>query len=216
MMRAAFFISWTLLFGTNGWGDQVDEFELETETSFFEAQNAEGQLDVSKDLLLKEQLETNAAERRAEEVSARAQEMKKKIQAEREKVERQRAVLAKQKAKYQKEIQVKEAEIKKRDLELQQDRATLAALAKEVRDLKRKNLRYQERINAQKRSNQQIKQYMAEGKKQKKSQQEYLVKRQNILQSLGRKSESSPRRQPSSVGEAENVNVTLVRQKKRK
>lgn len=214
MRRASLVLAGVALFGMSSWADVVDEFELETETSFFEAQNEESQLDASKDLLLKEQLETNEVRARAEEVRERSQEIRKKIQAEREQVEKQRAVLSKQKAQYQKEIQSKEAEVRKRDRELQKERAALAALAKEVRDLKRKNQNYQERINAQKRSNEQLKRYAADGKRQKKQQQEFLVKRQNILQSLGQK-RTSLQRQPASVGSAEEVNVTLVRQRKK-
>lgn len=210
MKQTALFLIGLSILGFNARAQEaIDEFELETETAFFEAQNAEQQLRDSKDLLLKEQLETKAAQERAKAVSQQASETKARVQAERINLEKQRVNLAKQKVQYQRNIQKKIAEIKRRNSELQKDRTSLAALAKEVRDLKRRNQSYQLQINAQKRSERQLKQYMAEGHRLKKIQKRSLAKREKVLRDLGQKSASSLGRQPASISRNDSLNVTL-------
>lgn len=205
-MRIAKMMTWILIalgFGGLSWAqeEEIDQFELETETSFFEAQNAQRQLEQSKDQLVKEQLETRAAKEKSEAMVKQAKETRHRVDKERVEIEKQRSVLLKERTKYNELTDKKSKEVKKIEAQYELEKATLNKLAQEVRSLKAQNRSYSQKIENYKRAIAEAKRQNIKGNKIKANQERNLAKRKKIFDSLGNKSSSSVgNRLPASSG----------------
>lgn len=205
-MRIAKMMTWILIaLGSGGlsWAqeEEIDQFELETETSFFEAQNAQRQLEQSKDQLVKEQLETRAAKEKSEAMVKQAKETRHRVDKERVEIEKQRSVLLKERTKYNELTDKKSKEVKKIEAQYELEKATLNKLAQEVRSLKAQNRSYSQKIENYKRAIAEAKRQNIKGNKIKANQERNLAKRKKIFDSLGNKSSSSVgNRLPASSG----------------
>lgn len=204
-MRITIIMTWVLLVlipGGLAWAqEEIDQLELETETSFFEAQNAQRQLEQSKDQLLKEQLETRAAQEKSEAIVKKSKETRERVETERVKIEKQRSALLKERTKYNDLTEKKSKEIRKIEAQYELEKSTLDKLAKEVRELKAQNRSYDEKIEKYKRAIAESKRQNAKGQRIKANQERNLAKRKKIFDSLGNKSASSVgNRLPASSG----------------
>jgi hypothetical protein len=192
--------------------DEIEQFDLETETSFFEAQNAQTQLKETKNKLTEEQLDTRQAQEKAEAMKARASEVRAQTQKERAEIEKQRTALKKDQANYKSEIQLQAKEIKQMKARLKKERAELAALSQSVKKTRHKNLAYQAQIDRLQEERRQVAESTVQQKSDLQKQRASMIARQRILASAGPRP-AAPMRGPASVkdsGKSGPEKVTLV------
>jgi len=189
----------------------MDEYDLETETSFFEAQNAERQMVASKDDLFKDQLETEQAKAKAEKMAQMAKEAFKKTQAERLAIEKKRVALSKERRAHEKSLKKNSQKLAQLNSEIVKDRKSLAQLTAEVRQLKAKNQAYLAQIQKAKEAKARIKSYAVKGEVYKAQHQRNLARRKKVLnQRLAEKAAADLGRRPASLrASSSDMNVTL-------
>lgn len=189
--------------------EAIDDFELDTETSFFEAQNAQRQLRDSKDRQVKEQEETRQAQERSVEITKKAEDTRKRAETERVEIEKNRMALEKERADYNKKIKEKSAEIQKLNREVAKEQRALEALRKEVKGLKAQTAAQQRKIEEIALSRRDIRARTERGREIRVSQKRLLDKNSRILNTTAQKENLKVKgRAPASV-KGPDMNVTL-------
>tara|TARA_Y100001935_G_scaffold254120_1_gene262167 strand:- start:1544 stop:2335 length:792 start_codon:yes stop_codon:yes gene_type:complete len=187
---------------------ELDEFELDTETSFFEAENTKKQLEISQQALEAEQMEAREAEERAKEIASKAKEVRERTEKQRVEIEKRRAALKKERQSYQSKIDQKSSEIKALNKKIVKEKKDLAGLVHEVRQLKAKNRAYDRQIAKAKEARKKLRAYTAKTKAYESQHRKNLANRKRILNQVAYREKSSLGRSPASV-EDPNLNVRL-------